>query len=438
MSLKKSLSENDLLSFNRIGVAYSGGLDSHVLLKLVTELNIDKKKIFAIHVNHGINASANEWESHSKRTCEELGVNFCSYKLDIPSNSTEETMRYLRYGKFKEWFERGDVLLTAHHQQDQTETILFRIFRGTGIKGLGGIPGKREEKGLLLIRPLLSIDKSEIFNYAKKLKLKWVEDSSNNNEDFSRNFIRNNIIPRLTSKWPSLNKALKFLSEESIEKNSLLNEIGNDDLKSFEAKERIQLNKLNELSDLRKKNALRCWLESHQINPSHKVFSEIFDSLIPAKDDSSPLILLSGFGEKKWQLRKYNHEIFLLPEEASNSDISNININWDMKKELNLPTGILKVSKAGGRISEDLLKNNIKVKGRIGGEKFCLEGISKSHSLKQFYQENNIPPWTRNRVPLIYLDTRLIMIPNLWVSEEVLASEGEKGIDLKWKDKLSS
>ena len=110
MSLKKSLSENDLLSFNRIGVAYSGGLDSHVLLKLVTELNIDKKKIFAIHVNHGINPSANKWESHSKRTCEELGVNFCSYKLDIPSNSTEETMRNLRYGKFKEWFERGDVL----------------------------------------------------------------------------------------------------------------------------------------------------------------------------------------------------------------------------------------------------------------------------------------------------------------------------------------
>ena len=438
MSLNLSISEKELSKFNRIGVAYSGGVDSHSLLKRLSELNLNKKNIYALHVNHGINEESDSWEKHCKGVAEGLGVNFQSYSLNLPKGSSEDEMRSLRYEKLENWFLDGDVILTAHHKEDQMETILFRLFRGTSIKGLTGIPNTKEDSRFILMRPLLDTDKTDILEFARERKLNWIEDLSNKDDYFSRNYIRNKIIPVILKRWPNLSKAIEFISRESLQATFLLNERAKEDIDKATLGEELSLKYLSRLSDPRLRNLFRFWLDSMNINPTSSVVSEIISSFMNAKIDSSPIIRLKDSKGNKFEMRRYNGKITLLPEETSDHRL-NIKLCWDISDELRLDTGVLKATKNKGKgISPALVKSNLEVRSRIGGEKFCPAEKDKTKSLKKLYQESKIPPWARDRIPLIYVENKLAAVPSLWISKEFSVSAEEEGIDFIWKDKLGT
>ena len=184
------LKEINFSKYQRIGVAFSGGIDSMVLLHSLSLRPENKKKLYALHVNHGINSKSSLWEEHCRKICLSLNIKFISFKLDsfVDENSNENDLREARYDQLLSWADEGDVLCTAHHKDDQIETILFRILRGTGIKGLEGIKKLTAMRNIDLVRPLLDFCKEDLVNYAQLNKLSWVEDESNLDLSKSRRF----------------------------------------------------------------------------------------------------------------------------------------------------------------------------------------------------------------------------------------------------------
>mgnify|MGYP006249784401 FL=1 len=193
-SLNIGLEELD--KYNRIGIAFSGGLDSSVLLHLLANSNLSKSKLTTLHINHGVNKQSAKWEKFCKERSGELGINFQSWSITIPKKISEDTLREERYNSFKEWCSRDDLIITGHHFDDQVETILFRLIRGTGIFGLEGIKKFSKVKDINFYRPLLDFKKDELLQYATKHKIKWIEDDSNNNLKFSRNALRHEVFPK--------------------------------------------------------------------------------------------------------------------------------------------------------------------------------------------------------------------------------------------------
>ena len=436
MSFSLSISEKELSRFSRIGVAHSGGVDSSCLLKKLTELNIDKNKIYALHFNHGVHEDSDSWEEHCKKTSKLLGVNFESFSLNLSENSSEEEMRDLRYKGLENWFQEGDVILTAHHKDDQIETILFRLFRGTSMKGLAGIPSIKKDNRFTIIRPLLDMDKDKILQFAKKRELNWIEDSSNIDNHFSRNFIRNRILPIILERWPNLPKSFDLVSRESSQAIYLLNERAQEDLEKANSTEGLCTKYLSDLSEPRLRNLIRYWLGSMNISPSNKLVSEILLSFIGAKYDSSPIIELKNRKGKKLLMRRYDERVCILPEEVSEVPLK-VNLNWDINKELHLRTGILKAAKNEGKgLSSSSINSSLEVRAREGGEKFCPAGKNRTRSLKKLYQESKIPPWVRDRIPLIYIENKLAAVPGLWISKEFSVPKDEVGVNFIWEDNL--
>ena len=207
-----SIDTEYLESFSRIGVAFSGGLDSSVLLKVLSDYPESKNKITALHVNHGINEDSDSWEQFCKEKASELDIDFRSWRLDKLEKISEQFLRDKRYEIFEEWTNTNEVIVTGHHLDDQVETIMFRLFRGTGLKGLQGIKKFSTVGSINFYRPFLENTKEELHDYALKHKTDWIEDYSNKESYFSRNLIRNSIVPEVEKRWPHLHKSFNKLS----------------------------------------------------------------------------------------------------------------------------------------------------------------------------------------------------------------------------------
>ena len=197
-----ALDSDFLINFDRIGVAFSGGLDSSVLLQVIGDYPSLKRKCTALHINHGLQELSDDWEKICEDKALSLGISFKSWKLKNLQSFSENSMRDERLKIFENWVNDNDIILTGHHLEDQAETILFRIFRGTGLKGLKGISKTAKVKNINFHRPFLEKSKKDLLLYAEEKNLNWVEDPSNKESYFSRNKIRNDLIPNIESRWP--------------------------------------------------------------------------------------------------------------------------------------------------------------------------------------------------------------------------------------------
>lgn len=184
-------------------VGFSGGLDSTVLLHALKTL-VDKQSLVAIHINHGLSANADAWQRHCQAVCQRWGLPLHVERVEIAGEGAiEERARKARFEAFAQAMAKGDCLLLAHHRQDQAETVLFRLLRGAGVAGLGAIRPQRSFAGGQILRPLLAVDRADLEAYARAQDLVWVEDESNTNTSFDRNFLRQKILPALRSRWPA-------------------------------------------------------------------------------------------------------------------------------------------------------------------------------------------------------------------------------------------
>ncbi|MCV6603838.1 MAG: tRNA lysidine(34) synthetase TilS [Porticoccaceae bacterium] len=384
-----------LQSARRLYVGYSGGLDSQVLLHALVAL-LGPKKITALHINHQISPNADAWQTHCAGQCGQLGVSLQAFRVQLEDgDSLELAARNARYQVFEAALEAGDLLLLAHHADDQAETVLYRLLRCSGPRGLAGMPRSRPLGKGQLLRPLLEVTRADIHDYAREQSLHWVEDESNQQLDYDRNFLRHQVTPPIQQRWPDLPKRLAQVAALCADSDELNRQLAAQDLQIADQRQErlgvsIEQQTLTQLNQLRRHNLIRFWLEQNgYAMPAKKRLERIHRELLDARVDANPVI---DFGD--CQLRRYNQRIYLLPPLPSPPDPTT-EITWDGKQPLH-------IEGCGQLTASEPFSRPVSVRFRQGGERCQPEGRNNSQSLKKLLQEYRLEPWLRGRVPLIY------------------------------------
>ena len=429
-----------LAQAQRIYVGYSGGLDSHVLLHGAVTL-LGAKRVTALHVNHQLSEQACDWVEHCGQICQALNVNLQTRVVDVCQqvSSTENTAREARYQVFEKTLGDGDILLLAHHQNDQAETVLYRLLRNSGPRGLGGIPLTREVGRGRLLRPLLSLARSDLASYAREHQLNWIDDPSNTDPIHDRNYLRHQVMPALSERWPGYASRISASARLCQQADELSKDLAEIDLNGLDDKQErlgrsIDLSGLLVLSALRQANVLRHWANLYcQSPPGYHSVMAVLQSVLSAGQDRKPLVVWSG-GE--W--RRFKERLFLLP--SGWSEKAPEACEWQPKSPLTLADGsVLSAILTNGPGLKLSPIERLLVKFRSGGERCQPAGRVGSRSLKKLLQEYPLEPWLRNRVPLIYTchaDDRkgeqLIAVGDLWVCQGFAVASGEGVYRLRW------
>lgn len=400
-------------------LAYSGGLDSHVLLHLFAKHNIQLR---AIYINHGMNAKSTEWAQHCEQTCRDLNVKFIQQNISeinpLSLSNLEEQLRQSRYQLFQDNLAANEILLTAHHQNDQAETILMQLCRGAGPQGLSAMPKIKSFGQGFHARPLLDFSREDLLQYAKHHKLNWIEDESNLNSHFTRNFLRHEIMPILTKRWPSVTKTLARAAENCADAQQFI------ELSSEELLTKVQgtvagtlsVKKILLLKVLEQRHVLRSWIAQAKFSlPSTTKLQQIMQTLLHAREDKMPHV---HWG--KAEIRRYQDNLFLM-RKLGWHDAGQI-LSWDIAEPLVIPNiGILKADLLSildpADEPRDVGEEGLQVQFRKGGETLQLPGRLHHHDLKKCFQTWGVPPWLRNRVPLVYLNERLIAVVGFWIDD---------------------
>lgn len=284
---------------SHIWIAFSGGLDSHVLLCAMTELALQEKigEIKAIHINHGWHEDAEKWGKYCEQVCKKLKINCQIITVDAQpkrGESPENCARAARYEAFASVMVEGDLLLTAHQQDDQAETVLLQLFRGAGVKGLASMPVITKFANGWHLRPLLSFSRQELEEYAAQKKLKWIEDDSNKNLRFDRNFIRHELMPHIRERWPQVTTTLTRVAENCAKANHLLQQMAEEDLLKVQGTQpnTLSIKKLLTLNETRWQNVFRYWLSQSNFSlPSHAQLQRVASDVLKSSPDAHPKVI---------------------------------------------------------------------------------------------------------------------------------------------------
>lgn len=409
-------------TYKKIFVAYSGGLDSHVLLHLLAGSKKRIKssaKLTAIHINHNLSCQAQAWEHHCRQICRKMRVNYVTKKINakmtlnsnVHKQSPEEILRQLRYAAIAKILPKNSCLLTAHHANDQAETLLLQLFRGAGPKGLAAMPEKAQFAGSWLVRPLLNFTREDLLQYAQKHKLTWVEDESNVDSKYDRNFIRHKVIPIIKTKWPSIVVTLNRAARNSAEASELLAILAAQDLAAVTVtrgenknNDVIDVELLKKINFMRQKNLVRWWLQKLNLTiPSELKMQQIMKTVVASRYDATPVI--KWFGT---EIRRFRQYIYAIPPLTPHDNTVIIPFHL-RKKQLNLPgnLGTLKIQISPG-FKFDFRKFTIRF--RCGGEKIKLSQSRFTYDLKKLMQTWKIPPWLRDRIPLVYYGDEIVAV----------------------------
>jgi tRNA(Ile)-lysidine synthase len=423
----------------RFWIALSGGLDSRVLLELCARLQLVNSdyRFCAIHVNHQLQTNAVKWAQFCTVTCAELDIDCIVETVDaqpVKGKSPEQAARDARRAAFSQSMCADDVLLTAHHLNDQAETVLLRLFRGSGITGLAGIRPCVEFNDGWIARPLLEVSRKQLQQFADLHSLQWVDDPSNQCLDFDRNYLRQTIIPQLEQRWPGLQSTLARNAHTCLESDIVLSDIAKQTLTKIVTNEgSLLISELMAVEDAMQNLVLREWFTSQQLKmPSSKMLQRIKKEVIYARIDRMPCLKWVNEGEQH-QIRRYRDQLFVLQDQQSFANTTQI--QWDGVSSLCLPAdlGCLSVVKSlTGGIAEQLWEQSeITIRFRSGGETCLLPGRRGHRSLKSIFQEAGIPPWERDRIPLVYLDDQLAAIGILSICEPFYVNPEQPAVILQ-------
>ena len=411
-------------------VAYSGGLDSTVLLHLLVEA----KKTFlfelhAMHVHHGLSKNADLWADFCQSQCASLKVpiQIVHVTIDLKAgNGIEAAARALRYNAlFEARF--GDIkplIVTAHHQDDQAETFILQLLRGAGVKGLSSMAAVDQTKRML--RPLLNISRAQLVEYATCHQLEWCEDESNQNTNYERNFVRQSVMPLLEARYPAVKSVISRSASHMAEARTLLDDLAQLDAEPLLQDNHLDIKGLRNLSKIRAKNCLRWWLAQNSLPmPNTEHLNEILLQLLDAKPDANLTIKLQHL-----TLKRFQHRAYLVQEKK----LTSYDLVWNGEAEIVLPDGgklQFKQVKGAG-LANKLGMTKLRITNRDGGERFKPSAIRPTRTLKYLFQTANIPPWQRRLIPLIYWQDTLAYVPNIGVAYDLQAGENEPGVEITW------
>jgi tRNA(Ile)-lysidine synthase len=456
--LARLLQQVSSLSPRRLIIAYSGGVDSQVLLHLLASLKNSETEfpdLLAVHINHGLQSEADDWQTFCQQQCDDLGIAFIAEKISIKNTTNlEASARKLRYNAFAQLVEEGDAVVLAHHGNDQAETLLYRLFRGAGVKGMAAMKPVVFRQNMQLFRPLLEFSKEDIFNYAKQHQLAWVEDGSNQNTEFDRNFIRQQLMPVINKRWPKALERITLTASYCAEADELLNDLARLDLANCiatgvscvdrnNAQPRcLNLAALELLTEARQKNLLRYWLLGEAVSINEQQLKELMETVIEAKGDAEPELCLQTLNEQDEQqesvcIRRFKKQLYLLSSSESAFCFTDV-VRWHSNKPCEikgLGRFVLLTNRSKPQNENQSEQQHkaltLELRPRVGGERIRLIGSVQSKSLKNWYQEQGIPPWQRQQLPLIYHDNELIAVGDVLITQQGKELLGENSIVLK-------
>jgi len=415
-------------------IAFSGGLDSCVLLHCMARLREQSfvTSITALHVHHGLSDDANDWDRHCQSLCEQLDIPYRLLKVNALAKNgegPEAAARNARYLALADFIQANDALLTAHHQNDQAETLLLQLMRGSGVSGLAAMPESCCFSKGLMIRPLLGVTREQLSTYATQHNLDWVEDTSNLDTRFDRNYLRHEIVPRLQARWPGTLKNVARSARHMADADALIDELATIDLKQCEQAFQLSIPALKQLSEARQRNVLRFWLKRQSLSvPTDSQMKHILNDVMNAREDANPCV--------KWaevEIRRHRNKLYAMKTLPCHDNSQQL--AWDLSASLLITgSGLLSVRSYNDKGLDASLFNteDLSVRFRQGGERLIPAGRHHHHELKALLQEANVPLWLRDRIPLLYLHDNLIAVANVCVCEGWQAKAGEPGLSLEW------
>ena len=408
-------------------IALSGGLDSIVLLSIAARWQLDKAqkdhkpKLRAVYVDHGLQSQSAAWGEHCAALCKTLNVEFSVQKVvvDLDSDlSPEAAARDARYQAFESLLAANELLCTAHHADDQIETLLMQLMRGAGVQGLGGMPPFRKFAASYLLRPLLDLSREQLLRYARDNGLDWCEDPSNSDTRYDRNFIRHEVMPSIKTRWPGASASVSRSASHCREAVALLNDLALLDLgmldpgmpdvgaPDYSAQSVLSVDRLKPLSLVRCKNALRYWIVSNGYQaPSQSQLEQVLTDLVHAHNESHGRI---SFGQA--QIARYRHQLYVAAR-GTFDPVPDFEYQWnDCSQPLFIREANWQLSAQNRPRLLAGYGTTLTVRNRRGGERWRSANGNHSTSVKSLLQQRHIPPWERCRLALVFSGEVLVDI----------------------------
>jgi len=433
-AIEECLSRHHLRD-KKLCVALSGGRDSVVLLHLLGA-SAEPGHIRAIHVDHGLHPESPKWAGFCAGICTTLAVPFQVCKVTVPHDSglgLEASARASRYAALADALAPDEVLVTAHHRNDQAETLLLQLLRGAGPHGLASMPECVRRDGLVIVRPLLSMPARVIREYAERHDLQWVEDPSNEDRGLDRNYLRQEIFPRLEHRWPAAVDSIARSARLAGEVTEMLDALADQDLMILQAGNRIDAVKLGRLSGSRQRNALRRFLRGANLAiPSERQLKLLLDTMAGAGADAQPLIAWPGV-----RVRRYRGQLWFFADSADpqphGSDPTDYRWNPEGPLDMGAVRGrLIAQACVGEGIAATFGDAELIVRFRQGGESLRPAPAAASRHLKNLLQESRIVPWMRGHIPLVYRGDDLLAVGDMWVNADCAAGPDEPGMRIVW------
>jgi tRNA(Ile)-lysidine synthase len=414
-------------------IAFSGGLDSTALLHFIAhDANLRVGGLRAIHIHHGLQTDAEQWAAHCQTFCDELQIPLTIARVEVERDSghgLEAAARHARYRAIAGVLNEGEVLVTAHHRDDQAETFLLRALRASGPDGLAAMRAWRSFAKGWHWRPLLDTPRDELLHYAQTHQLQWIQDASNTNSDFDRNFLRNQIMPLLRQRWPQADAAFARSAALNAEAADLLTDGDAQALAAVATNDPRELSvpALLALPTARRSHVLRHWIENLKLPPRPgNGIERIETELLPAPDDAEARFDWSDTSIRRWRdLLRAEFTRAPLPAHWSQP--------WDGRLPLLLPTGGWLTLEGADAFPAPLYAH-----ARRGGERITLPNRTHSSELKKLLQERGIPTWVREIMPLLSsAEGELLAAGDVIVSAQLDAWLKQHDARLVWKEAVN-
>jgi len=404
----------------RVFVAYSGGLDSSVLLHAVCSLQLEIP-VFAIHIHHGLSKHADQWLEHCQASCDQYQVELFAQKVTLPVpnkgqvSGLEQAARQARYQVFEQHLQAGDVLLMAHHQDDQIETFMMRLMRGSGLTGLTAMDMNRSLGKGLLWRPLLNNSREQLEAYAAQHDVQYVEDDSNTNTNFDRNWWRHSLLPQIQDRFPQSSASILKTIEVLQAEHNLLNDLLEPVYQTLVDNQGCLINhKLTEQAWSIQCQIIRKWQERHDCYPllADKQIRTVITDVLAARQDAEPIF--------KWQgneIRRHNGKLYCMkrlpviprnefPRAFNGTSLPAMPLG---KLEQGIGLGL-----KPGQYQLALYQGSAKAKPINRPNK----------NLKKWFQEYAIPPWQRPYWPVLLQEGQVVAVPGLFVCQGFACEQG--------------
>lgn len=402
---------------SRLVLGFSGGMDSRVLLDLLARYRQQYQiECLAVHVHHGLSPHADHWAQQCREWCREYNIPYQVEKVNLDTasgDSIEDLARKARYQALKDHLHPADILLTGQHSDDQLETVLLALRRGSGPKGLSAMAKVMPLGHSLLVRPLLSSTRKQIEEYARNHRLSWVEDESNQDIRYERNFIRHQIVPALSQRWPHIHQAVQRSAELCARQEALLNELLQEEFdRACCDHDGISVSVLAGQSELARAQLLRMWLAGLEVPmPSQPHLNQIWQEVAMARQDANPKLKLGA-----WEIRRFADGLYCIP---GYDDVHDWQKEILPQEPLSLPSELGTISLQLGVARADLSLEEVKGPIWIGFEPQGLSahpvGRSGSRKLKKLFQEMGVPSWQRHRIPILMNQDRVMAVADLFV-----------------------